>query len=351
MWLRLPVRGTAALVAVAKDNPGKIVSELSKYVNKFCGLRRDPTRNWPHASREKSPYKPLLLLSVLDQFEQGQLVANLITLSPDLGNLFDLYCAVVMPPGSTCKIAMPFFHLESEGFWHLIPLPGKDSHVTSGRQLTTASQLINNVAGAKLDEDLFALLAVKESRDVLRAALIDTHFDEQTQPLLWQRFATNQEAYLYSSELLAQARKQLKELQLPAEETIYSREARDQGFRRAIVMAYNHRCASCGLRIVTPGGHTAVEAAHIVPWSKTHNDQPTNGLALCPLCHWSFDEGLMSVAADYRVILSPQLSTHGNTAGLLSMLAERSIYLPQETALHPDPSNLHWRNENIFRKV
>ena len=59
----------------------------------------------------------------------------------------------------------------------------------------------------------------------------------------------------------------------------------------------------------------------------------------------------MSVAVDYRVILSPQLSTHGNTGGLLSMLAERQIFLPQETVLHPDPSNLHWRNEHIFRKV
>lgn len=314
-------------------------------------LRRGNVKDWPSTALGRSPYKPLLLLSILDQFDQGLLTHNLIELSPDLGNLFDLYCAIVLPPGMTGNIAMPFFHMQGEGFWQLVPLPGKEAFVASGRRLITESQLANNVAGARLDDDLFTLLTVKEHRDVLRAALIDAHFDEQTQSLLWQRCATNQAAFLYSSELLAQARRQLKELQLPDAETSYTREARDQGFRRAVVVAYNHRCACCGLRIVTPGGHTAVEAAHIVPWHKTRNDHPTNGLALCRLCHWSFDEGLMSVATDYRVILSPQLAAHGNMPGFLSMLAERPIFLPQENALYPEPANLDWRNDNIFRKV
>ncbi|MCB8986015.1 MAG: HNH endonuclease [Ardenticatenaceae bacterium] len=26
-------------------------------------------------------------------------------------------------------------------------------------------------------------------------------------------------------------------------------------------------------------------AAHIIPWSESHNDDPRNGLALCHLCH------------------------------------------------------------------
>jgi putative restriction endonuclease len=330
---------------------GDFVPNLSKYLHLFTKLRRDPAKGWPASTRGRSPYKPFLLLAVLDQFDQGQITHNLIELTPDLGNLFDLHCAIVLPPGMICNIAMPFFHMQGEGFWQLVPLPGKEASVASGRRLITESQLANNVAGARLDDDLFALLTVKEHRDVLRAALIDAHFDEQTQPLLWQRYATNQQAFLYSSELLAQARRQLKVLQLPDAETSYTREARDQGFRRAVVVAYNHRCACCGLRIVTPGGHTAVEAAHIVPWHKTRNDHPTNGLALCRLCHWSFDEGLMNVATDYRVILSPQLATHGNMPGFLSMLAERPIFLPQENVLYPDPTNLDWRNDNIFRKV
>ena len=245
-----------------------------------------------------------------------------------------------MPPGMVGNIAMPFFHMQGEGFWHLVPLPGKEAFVASGRRLITESQLINNVAGARLDDDLFTLLAVKQSRDVLRAALIDANFDEQTQPLLWQRFAINQEAYLYSSELLAQARRQLKELQVPYDEAGYSPEARDQGFRRAVVVAYNHRCASCGLRIVTPGGHTAVEAAHIVPWHKTHNDQPDQWAGALP----SLPLVLRRGADERRNRLSRDpVAATGNPREYAWPVVHAGgppIFLPQETALYPDPANL-----------
>jgi len=32
--------------------------------------------------------------------------------------------------------------------------------------------------------------------------------------------------------------------------------ARDQGFQRIVVSTYDHRCALCGVRIITPEGHT-----------------------------------------------------------------------------------------------
>ena len=74
--------------------------------------------------------------------------------------------------------------------------------------------------------------------------------------------------------------------------------ARKQGFRKAIVSLYDHRCALCGIRLLTPEGHTVVEAAHIIPWSETQDDSPINGMALCKVCHWSFDEGKGSSSFD-----------------------------------------------------
>ena len=38
----------------------------------------------------------------------------------------------------------------------------------------------------------------------------------------------------------------------------------------------------------------------LISWSESRDDRPTNGLALCRLCHWSFDEGLMSVGGKLR---------------------------------------------------
>jgi hypothetical protein len=107
---------------------------------------------------------------------------------------------------------------------------------------------------------------------------------------------------------------------------------RDQGFRRAIVKAYDHRCAICGVRIVTADGHTAVAAAHIIPWSYSHNDDPRNGLALCHLCHWTFDEGLVTLTDRYQVKTSPQLAVTSNLPGHLVTFNGRSLIGPEAVA-------------------
>ena len=55
---------------------------------------------------------------------------------------------------------------------------------------------------------------------------------------------------------------------------------------------------------MTADGHMAA-AAHIIPWRYSHNDDPRNGLALCYLCHWTFDEGLVILTDRYQVKRRP----------------------------------------------
>ena len=105
--------------------------------------------------------------------------------------------------------------------------------------------------------------------------------------------------------------------------TSYKSAVRDQAFRRIVVTTYDHRCALCGVRIVTPEGHTVVDAAHIVRWSKTQNDDIRNGMALCKLCHWAFDEGMMGVSDNYNVITSRQIGLDPNVPGVLMTLSGR----------------------------
>ena len=66
------------------------------------------------------------------------------------------------------------------------------------------------------------------------------------------------------------------------DESDWQKKIRDSGFRRTIVTLYQHRCALCGIRMLTPEGHTVVEAAHIRPWSISYDDRPTNGLVPMP---------------------------------------------------------------------
>ncbi len=123
---------------------------------------------------------------------------------------------------------------------------------------------------------------------------------------------------------------------------------RDQGFRKAIVTLYEHRCAMCGIRMLTPEGHTVVEAAHVVPWSESYDDRPSNGMALCKLCHWSFDEGLMSVGEKYEVKVSKRVNLENNFPGHMLTLSDRSIFKPDEEKFWPGQENLDWHRGKVY---
>ena len=83
-----------------------------------------------------------------------------------------------------------------------------------------------------------------------------------------------------------------------------NRTIRDAAFRRAIVDAYDNRCAVTGLRIVNGGGKAEVQAAHIWPVSDGGPDTVQNGLALSATAHWCFDRHLIAVTDDYRLLVS-----------------------------------------------
>lgn len=72
-------------------------------------------------------------------------------------------------------------------------------------------------------------------------------------------------------------------------------------------------------------------------------------MALCRLCHWTFDEGLASVSARYRVVLSGDLQTSLNRAGHLTTLENRDILGPEERDLWPNPDALKWHRKEVFR--
>ena len=174
----------------------------------------------------------------------------------------------------------------------------------TGPQITSLARLQKEVIGARFDEKLYDLMRSKENRDRLRSVLVETYFSPETRDLVFEQGAINRGAFFYSEELLRRPEDTRVGETLNVDEA-YRPAARDQGFRRAVVTVYLHRCALCGVRVRTLDGHTAVAAAHIVPWSVTHDDCPANGMALCRMCHWVFDEGLMRVSSGYEILASP----------------------------------------------
>jgi putative restriction endonuclease len=316
------------------------------FLQKFTRLRLDRTGGWGISTSGQAPHKPFLLLSVMDLFAQGLVRTNVIEITAELGELFASYWSKVMPPDRRGNMALPFFHLRSSGFWHLLPFPGQETALDLARQVNTLNQLGKLILGVRLDEELFNLLQVSETRNALRMALIQTYFSQDYHSVLMHLGDVNLQTFEYSQHLIEQARQQAKET--PGEENAYQA-VRDQGFRKAIVRIYDHRCALCGVRMLTTDGRTAVDAAHIIPWSVSHNDDPHNGMALCGLCHWTFDQGLVGVSTKYLVLLSDELQIVQNVAGHLLTLESRSIIGPQETDLWPFRESLEWHQYNIFR--
>jgi len=316
------------------------------YAKRFARLRTNRNRKvWSEVTAYQAPHKPILLLCVLDLLDSGKISSNLVEISDDLAELFGRYWERVLPFSRPGNLALPFFHLQGDGFWHLLP---RHQSTSLGSHSTYLSRLREEILGASLDEKLYDLVQAKENRNRLRRVLIETYFSPETRRSVLEQSAINRGAFIYSEELLSHPEDPTVRETLSVEEA-YRPAIRDQGFRRAVVTAYSHRCALCGIRVRTLDGHTTVTAAHIRPWSDTQDDRPANGMALCRMCHWTFDEGLLGVSQRYEVIASGQFNTLDNLPGYLTNLEGRGIVGPSHRLFWPDTKSLRWHRENVLR--
>ncbi len=320
---------------------------LEQNLQKFCNLRTDKNRKrWSDITKNQAPHKPFLLLSVIDLFAQGEITENFIEPSFELVDTFNIYWASIMPLGSKGNMAYPFPRLHNDKIWELIPVPGYENRINI-ESIFSMVKLKKVCTGAKFDEDLFKLMSQPDTRERLRAAIINTYFAEEIRLRVVDCGAINIKAYEYSKELLREIKNEKKPWDKIDSDDETSK-VRDQGFRKAIVPLYEHRCALCGIRMLTPDGHTIVEAAHIKPWSVSYNDSLTNGMALCKLCHWSFDKGLMSVGTKYEVLVSKAVNINQNYPGHILTLSDRNIIKPEKIDFWPDQKNLEWHRGKVF---
>jgi putative restriction endonuclease len=325
------------------------MKNLAYYIDAFSHLNRAPGAVWTDATRKRAPHKPFLLLSLLDLMAGGILKSSYIDTQNDLNELNDLfvrYWRRIVPLAQKSSIAFPFSRLHNETFWKLMPRDKVAMTAAIVNNISTVSQLRSVAIGAKIDDDLYFHLDSSDSRNALRETLLAAHFSNGAAAVLRDQAAINAGAFDYSREIIETSHLPLvKEI---VEHGQVRPEVRDQGFRRAVVTSYDHRCALCGIRILTPEGHTAVDAAHIEPWSESRNDDVRNGMALCKMCHWAFDEYMMSVSDEYTVILSKQISTIPNIPGFLLTLEGRGIIPPGDKALWPAQEYLGWHREKVL---
>ena len=117
-------------------------------------------------------------------------------------------------------------------------------------------------------------------------------------------------------------------------------------FREAVLSAYNSRCCLTG--VAEP---RLLIASHIKPWSAdaTNRLNPHNGLCLSALVDRAFDKGLITFSEDYRLVISPLLSSQRNNEHIHETFYKRKdeqLALPEKFT--PNQDFLAWHREKIF---
>ena len=166
--------------------------------------------------------------------------------------------------GTSASMSYPFYQLSTSGFWNLVEQTGRPHR--TGRTISSVKKLKEFYVGARFNEDLYPLLVMETSREKLRKAMIQTYVSPQTHHALNEQAIINRSAANYEATLLNTAERHITYQPIHESRPETQKKIRDQGFRKAIVKLNEHRCALCGIRMLTPEGHTIVEAAHIVPW-------------------------------------------------------------------------------------
>ena len=312
---------------------------LTKYVNKFKNLRVDRAHG-------AAPNKPVLLLAILELIEQGQIRENKIPSSRGLFEIFMKYWSIVTDRRP--NLSLPFFHLKSEGFWHHHANAGYETALRVTTQIKTVSRLREIIAHASLDGELFTLLTIPHDREVLRQTLIHTYLPEHEQAIE-RLLSETEQISVYREELLRRVEHTFS-TQNPIESIQAEEPIRTAGFRQAIMRIYDYTCVVCQLYVLTLDGESVTEAAHIIPFNISGNNDVRNGISLCQLHHWSFDRGLISVDRNYKVIVSNLMLERGPTEWLLTNLRGRLIRLPDHDELYPAQEALAWHREEVFRQ-
>ncbi|MEM8826093.1 MAG: HNH endonuclease [Pseudomonadota bacterium] len=135
----------------------------------------------------------------------------------------------------------------------------------------------------------------------------------------------------------------------PILQSLLNRPFRDRAFRRAVLSAYDRRCAITGWQLINGGGRPEAEAAHIKPVASGGPDSVRNGLALSGTAHWMFDRGLITLADDYIVLVSRQVNNREEVERMINPSGRALV--PNDDRLKPHPAFLAWhREEGPFKR-
>lgn len=128
--------------------------------------------------------------------------------------------------------------------------------------------------------------------------------------------------------------------------TIAKRRLHQSFFRRVVLGSYESRCCITGNPI-----SRLLRASHIIPWAKSedHRLDPSNGLCLAATHDAAFDQGLITLDSDCRLVLAKAIKEALPNDELnreFIAFEGKVICLPEKNL--PSLTALEWHRDHIF---
>lgn len=271
---------------------------------------------------ERAPHKPLLLLYALGQLQRsGSSRMAFGDVEADLKHLLEEFG----PPRPTSP-GYPFHHLVSDGLWV----------VTSPSGLGSPGPNLKPLRAGAVGE-----LVSEFARDVAHDPVL---FTGVVRAMLDANFPAS-----LHEDVLEAVGIGLQPVEL-AESRPPSNRNRDPAFRKAVLLAYEYRCAACGYDGQFFREAVGIDAAHVRWWAAEGPDEVANGLALCSLHHKLFDRGAIGLSPDHRIAVSRHFIGRSQLAESLVLgLAGQPLVRPQAGQPAPHPSHVAWHSSQVFR--
>lgn len=118
-------------------------------------------------------------------------------------------------------------------------------------------------------------------------------------------------------------------------------------FRKAVLSAYEFTCCITGISLPA-----LLVASHILPWREDESNRlnPRNGLCLSAIHDRAFDQGLITLSEDFRLLLAPAIQKLKATPYIETtfwVYEGRQIQLPKK--FNPNPAFLRYHRERLFQ--
>jgi putative restriction endonuclease len=316
---------------------------LSTYIHYFSKLRRD-------SKNGGAPHKPILLLSIIELVQKGEIINNRIEITPELVLEFKNNWSKLVTSQHHPNFALPFFHMKSEPFWKLVTKTGMILPITSSNSVKSFNSLKESIAFAEMDKELFLFLVDPISSAVIKENVLEKYFSETKNELqnksydlfnIIENQLVEDNAFEYKLRIEELKNTLSKE---SFEEEVY---VRSGVFKKEIPKIYNYHCAVSGMRIETTTNAQLVDACHIVPFSVSQNDTIPNGISLSPNLHRAFDRGLIAINDNYQLVVSTAMKENDSPYSI-KQFDGKQLLLPSKEIFYPSLENLEWQFKNTF---